>query len=224
MKIIVDHRERSSGIIRELARRHFDLEVRQLAAGDFVFVTTDHDGQEKLIGIEKKTQSDFLNSIIDNRLLGQLLAMKEQYHQQLLILEGGENIYTLRNFHPNAIRGMLASIALDLGIPIIPTKNYRDTVLLLEVIAKRFEKPSKPISLLAKPKPPTLQEQQRYIVESFPLIGPQLAEALLEKFGSIKAIVQASAEELQEVEKIGSVKAKKLVELFALAYAPPAEN
>ena len=64
----------------------------------------------------------------------------------LLIIEGSENIYSLRNFHPNSIRGMLASIAIDFQIPILFTRNIKDTAALLTIIVQRLEKPIKNIS------------------------------------------------------------------------------
>ena len=111
----------------------------------------------------------------------QLIILKENFDISILIIEGDENIYEIRNFHPNSIRGMLASIALDFQIPIIHTRNFRDTASLLAVIAKRMEKTKKLPSLLTKRKPITIKELQIYIIESLPGIGPTLAKALLKK-------------------------------------------
>ena len=88
------------------------------------------------------------------------MALKKQYDIALLILEGTENMYEIRNFHPNAIRGMLASIAIDFQVPILQTRNYRDTANLLAIIAKRLEKTRSLPSLLKKRKPTTQKQQQ----------------------------------------------------------------
>lgn len=217
-KILVDHRERSSGIIPELGKRGLEVEVLQLIAGDFIIQTKDAHGVIHNVGIEKKTQTDFLNSIIDKRIITQLVALKEHFSLPLLIIEGEDNIYEIRNFHPNAIRGMLAAIAIDFQIPILHTKNFRDTAALLAIIAKRLEKPSRAISLLTKRKPLTLKEHQEYIIESLPGVGPTLAKSLLKKFKSIKNVLDASEKELQEVEKIGKKKAKEIREVIEQAY------
>ncbi len=217
-KIIVDHRERSSGIIPELAKRDIEVEVQQLVTADFVVQTVDSNGVIHNVGIEKKTQTDFLNSIIDKRIISQLVTLKENFSIPLLVIEGEDNIYQLRNFHPNAIRGMLAAIAIDFQIPIIHTKSFRDTASLLAIIAKRLEKPSRVMSLLAKRKPATKKQQQEYFIEALPTVGPTLAKNLLKKFKSIKNIVNASEEELQEVEKIGKKKAKEIKELVDQTY------
>src|SRR3989344_2982707 len=110
-KIIVDYRE-DKNIIKELYKHQIDVEIKSLISADFVMQVKDINNNAKDLGIERKTNRDFLNSIIDKRILQQLIALKENFPLQLLIIEGGENIYQIRDFHPNAIRGMLSSIAV----------------------------------------------------------------------------------------------------------------
>lgn len=206
-KIIVDYREKNSGIIQELAKRDVDAELKQLNVADFVI-------SEK-IGIEKKTDNDFLNSIIDKRIIKQLTALKENFELPLLIIEGENNIYSLRDFHPNSIRGMLSSIVLEYQIPILYTKTIADTAALLAVIAKKQEKIRTEFGILGKRKPLTIEQQKQLIIECFPGVGPRLAKNLLKEFKSVKNIVNASEKELTNVEKIGKKKAeniKKVVE------------
>jgi len=218
MKIIVDHRERPSGIIKKLIEKGFDVEEKQLITADYIVESQDRQGNKVAVGIERKSQIDFLNSIIDRRIIQQLVYLKENFNVPLLIIEGSENIYTLRNFHPNAVRGMLASIAIDFQIPIINTKNTRDTASLLEVIAKRLEKPRSQLSLLKKRKPTTMKEQQEYIIESLPLIGPQMSKELLKTFKSIKNIMNAEEKDLIKIKKMGEKKAEKIISVINEEY------
>jgi len=216
--IIVDQRERPSGIVAELVKKKLDVEVRQLVSADVILQTKDRENNIVTVGIEKKTQSDFINSIIDKRIIQQLIVLKEQFTVPLLVIEGSKNIYTLRNFHPNAIRGMLASIAIDFQVPIIYTKNVRDTASLIHVIAKRWEQPRRHISLLKKKKPPELKEQQEFMVESLPGIGNGLARELLKKFKSVRGVVNAEADALRGVDKIGKKKAEGIRLVLDAAY------
>jgi len=218
LKIIADHRERKSGIIRELVKHKVEVEEQQLVTADFVIQTKDNNDQIKTIGIERKTQQDLINSIIEKRLTQQLIILKENFDIPILVIEGSYNLYTIRNFHPNAIRGMLASIAIDYQIPIIYTRNYRDTALLLIVIAKRMEKSYTMITLLKKRKPLTLKEQQELLIETLPGVGPTLAKSLLKEFKSVKKIMNASEEELQEAEKIGPKKAREIYKVIHSDY------
>ena len=216
-KIIVDYRE-DKNIVKELYKHKIDVEIKSLISADFVMQIKDINNNVKDLGIERKTLGDFLNSIIDKRILTQLISLKENFPLQLLIIEGQENIYAIRNFHPNSIRGMLASIAIDYQIPTIFTKNYRDTAAYLALIAKRLEKPKRHISLVSKRKPLTLKEQQEYIIESLPGIGPSLAKALLKKFKGVKNIVNAKEEKLKKIDKIGPKKSKKIREVLDSKY------
>ena len=216
--IYIDHRERKSGIKKELIKKEIDAVEKQLKIADFVIKTKTLNGEIINVGIERKTLNDFLNSIIDKRIITQLMDLKKHHDIALLVIEGTENIYEIRNFHPNAIRGILASIAIDFQIPIIYTRNFRDTANLLAIIAKRLEKPRSLPSLLKKRKPLTLKQQQEYIIESLPGIGPTLSRSLLKKFKSIKEIMNASEEELKEVKKMGPKKASHIKKILKKRY------
>lgn len=124
----------------------------------------------------------------------------------------------MRNFHPNAIRGMLAAIAIDFQIPILYTRNFKDTAKLITIMAKRLEKPKKYHSLLSKRKPVSVKEQQELIVSSFPGIGPEISKALLKKFKSLKNLMNSNEESLKKVEKIGKKKAAQIFNLIQKIY------
>lgn len=217
VKIIIDHREKNSGIIEELAKDN-EIEVKQLAIADFVIEGDNSDGEKQTIGIERKTKEDFLNSIIDKRLIAQLTFLRENFKHPILIIEGTENLYRMRDFHPNAVRGMLASIAIDFQIPTIYTRNYRDTAKIISVISKRLEKPKKLSSLLLQRKPLTIREQQEMVVGSFPGIGSEISKKILKNFKTIKEFINADTKKLQEVEKIGKKKAQKILEILEKIY------
>jgi len=217
-KILVDYRERSSGIVKELIKKGVEVELKQLISADFIIPTKDIHGKYHEVGVERKTVNDFLNSIIDRRIIQQLIALKENFSVPLLIIEGEENIYQIRDFHPNSIRGMLASIAVDFQIPILHSKNYRDTAALITIIAKRLDKPSRSLTLLAKKKPLTLKEQQEFVISSLPGVGPALAKNLLNNFKTIKKIVNAKEDKLQKVDKLGPKKAKEIKRVLEEEY------
>src|SRR3989344_8791824 len=205
--LIIDHRERE--LIKELSRRKVKFDIKQLIASDFII---------KNIGCERKTQQDFINSIIDGRLIDQLIVLKDNFDVPLLIIEGENNIYELRNMHPNAIRGMLASIAIDYQIPIIHTRNLNDTCSFIESILTRLERGKIAIPLLRKRKPLTLKERQELIIESFPGIGNLLATSLLKEFKSVKKIINSDEKKLQRVEKIGPKKASEIKKVIEEEY------
>jgi Fanconi anemia group M protein len=203
IKIFVDHREKGSGVIKELVDLNVKLKLEQLNMADYILSSR--------CGVEFKTVEDFANSIIDGRMLEQIKGLKNNFERPLVIIEGEQDLFSVRNIHPNAIRGMLATIAVGYGIPILSTKNPKESAALLLAIAKREqEETGKDFSMHADRKPMTLKEQQEYVVSALPNIGGTLAKELLKKFKTIKKIVNAKEEKLQKVSKIGEKKAKEI--------------
>ena len=211
IKIYADHREKGSGVIKDLAEKGVIIDLGRLEYADYVLSSR--------VGVEIKTTEDFVNSIIDGRLLQQLKGLKQNFERPIVIIEGEQDIYSVRNIHANSIRGMLATIAVSYGIPIISTKNFKETSALLHIIAKNEqEETGSNFSLHADKKPLTLKEQQEYVVSSLPGVGSSLAKPLLKYFKSVKNLVNASIYELQEVEKIGDVKASQIKEVVDTEY------
>ncbi|MBW3020925.1 DEAD/DEAH box helicase [Candidatus Woesearchaeota archaeon] len=206
LKIYADHREKLSKTVKELLDRNISLELMQLEVADYI-ISDD-------VGIELKTVPDFVNSILDGRLLEQIKDLKYNFKKPLVIIEGEEDLYSIRNIHPNAIRGMLATIAISFGIPIIHTKNFRETTEMLITIAKREQKDESYFTPHTQKRGYSLKDMQEYFISALPNVGLKLAKELLDKFGNPKNIINASEEELKKVDKIGEVKAKKLKEVF----------
>ena len=203
MKIFVDYREKGSGVVKELVDTGASIKLEKLDAADFLLSSR--------VGVEYKTVSDFVSSIIDGRLLQQIKELKRNFERPLIIIEGTEDIYSVRKVHPNAIRGMLATITISYGIPVLYTKNFKETASLLSVIAKREQETAgKDFNLHGDRKPLTLKEQQEYIVSSLPNVGPGLAKELLKGLGSVKKIINSEEEELKKVEKVGEKIAKRI--------------
>ncbi len=206
--IYADTREQASGVIMRLKDTDAVIRVKQLEVGDFVL-------SDEVV-VERKTVEDFLTSVVDGRLFGQLVMMSSNYSAPLIILEGNpQELFTLRNIHENAIRGILASIALNYKIPILYSADEDETAKYIYTIAKREQLGTeKEIRLRVGRKGLTLKEQQQFLVEGFPMVGPNLAKALLRKFGTVRGIITASLKELQEVEKMGPIKARKIHEVL----------
>lgn len=199
--IIIDHRERHSAIVKELSKQGINIELHKLDIGDYLL-------SENVV-VEYKTQSDFVNSIIDGRLLEQAINLRK-YSKPLIIIEGTEDLFSQRNIHPNAIRGMLSSLTLQFKIPILYTKNPIDTAGLLLVIAKQEQEKAPKSETLHSIKPKTDRELQEYIVASLPGIGTSLAKPLLEEFKTVKKLFMASQERLEKVPLIGKKKAERI--------------
>lgn len=190
--ILADYREKNCFVASELFRLGINVEFRELKVADYLVND---------VAIERKTVSDFISSMINRRLLNQLEEL-QQYENKLLIVEGinEQDLYTDSEekigVHPNSVRGFLISILLKHKVPIIYTKDASDTAKFISVLAKR--KP-KELSLNVSKKSLNKKERLQFILEGFPGIGPKSAKRLLEKFKTIKNIMNASEEELKKV-------------------------
>lgn len=192
--VFADTREGNSKVIRHLSEMEIDVKVQAMAVGDYQV-------SDEVV-IERKTAKDFVDSIVDKRLFKQARSLMEEFKRPLIILEGDDLYNGMIN--PNAIRGSIASIALDFGISIMPTRNAQDTAAMIKRIAIREQSGEKtPIQIRTDKKPVNLWEQQLFIIESLPNIGPVNAKNLLEHFGTVANIINASESQLQEVEGIG---------------------
>jgi len=212
LQIYVDRREIRSGVARALESAGTDVILTTLEVGDYIV--------SDRVAIERKTDVDFLDSIIDKdrNIFGQLSDLARTYDRPVLIIEGA-NLYTARQIHPNAIRGVLASIATDFGIPIISTRDAQDTAALIQVIAKREQVDEKRTpSLHGRKTAMTLSEQQKYIISSISNIGPVAARKLLQHFGSVESVMRAGPDELMEVESIGPKTAQRIREVVGSVY------
>jgi len=188
-KITIDYREKNSLLPSELKYLGFEIEFKELKVADYLV---------KNVAIERKTVSDFINSMINKHLLRQLEEL-QQYENKLLIIEGIEEqeIYSddkQEGVHANAIRGFLLSILLKHKIPLLFTKDYKDTAKFIERIARKKE--NEP-SLNATKKSRNKKEQMQFILEGFPGIGPKTAKKLLKEFRSLENIFKTSKKELK---------------------------
>ncbi len=209
--VYVDKREKDSGVSKLLEELGCSVVEKQLDVGDYV------PGKE--IAVERKAVSDFVSSIVDGRLSKQLINMAESYERPLVIVEGERDELFETSLHRNAVIGMLTSIALNYRVPILFTDGPRETAQYIYVIAKREQLgKGQDLRLRVGRKGLSLAEQQRFVVESLPLVGPKMARALLKEFGSVKGIVNALSKELQQVDNMGQKKAKRVREVLQSQY------
>ena len=91
--------------------------------------------------------------------------MVDNFNKPIMILEG-DNLYS-GFMNPNAVRGALAAIAIEFGIPILPTRGPEDTAAMIRRIIIREQNPNKPpVQIRTEKKPLTLLEQKLLQVKS----------------------------------------------------------
>ncbi len=210
-KVIVDSRELRSEVVKHLRELGVEINVKNLEVADYVL--------SDRVAVERKTVSDFLDSIVQkDRLFSQIAKLKSAYQRPLVIIEGG-NLYG-GGLHPNAVRGAIASIVVDFGIPVIRTDNPKETAELMLAIARREQEEKGRIVTehVAKTKR-TLKEEQEYIISAISNVGGVIARNLLDHFQTIEKIATADEEELAKVPKVGKKTAKKIRRVMTTPYS-----
>ena len=209
MEIRVDYREKESGLIDLLKKESVFIEVKKVPYGDYII--------NESITIERKTSRDFLISIIDGRLFNQLSNLKKYCANPILLIEG--NPYkTDLNFDPMAIKGTLISAEAIWYIPIIFSRSKEDTKDIFMMIGRQDESYIDVIPLRGGYRPKRLKSKQLYLLQGLPQVGPMLAKRLMEHFRAVSRIMNASIEQLTEVEGVGRVSAKKIREVLDSEY------
>jgi len=214
IEIVADQRELDSHIARDLSTREgVETRLETLEVGDYVL-------SDRVV-VERKEVSDFLETLVggDRSMFEQIGAAARHYARPVVIIEG-DRLYETRNVHPNAIRGAIASLAVDFGASVLRTTDADDTADLLEVIARREqETDDRAVSVHGEKGGKTLTEQQEYVVGSVAEVGPVTARSLLEHFGSVEAVMCADGEALLEVDGIGEVTADRITGVTKSEYA-----
>ncbi len=210
IKILVDNREYRSSVVKYLSTKNTLIQPQQLDTGDYILSSR--------IGVERKYVDDFLSSLIEGKLFLQMRKLRDSYSRPILILEG-EGVLTKRNISHTAIFGSMVSIIVDYGISLITTKNARETADFLYVIASREQKKHhKDVAIRGDKWSMSLKEHQQYLIEGLPNISVVLAKRLLQHFGSIHNIVNASEDALCEVQGIGKTTAAEIINLLHADY------
>ena len=207
--IVADSRELSSIVPRELLEFGIVSKPKMLDIGDYVI--------SDRACIERKTAEDFVDSMVGGRLMDQMQRLKS-YPRPCLIIEG-EGLYSKRDVHPNAIRGALAAIVLDFGIPILFTRDERDTAAIIAAMLKReLLEGRREIKIREDKRISTLEEQQESIVAGLPNVNIVLSRRLLEEFETVQKIFNATQKELEKVHGIGKKTAEEIVNVLKGKY------
>ncbi len=134
-----------------------------------------------------------------------------------MMIEGGD-IYTQRDMNPNALRGVLAALAIDMGLSLLFTRDETETARMLFVLAKREEAERGERKFHPRKSFTSIKEEQEYIISAFPEIGMKNARLLLTHFGSIQTIASAELSDLVSVKGIGEKTAQKLYDICRRPY------
>jgi DNA excision repair protein ERCC-4 len=207
--VIVDYREKASGIIDLLRREDTQIEIKKVPYGDYVI--------NDEITMERKTARDLLISLIDGRLFNQMSNLKKHCIRPVLLIEGNP-FKTRLDFDETAIRGALISIQAIWYVPIIYSRSKEETKDIILMIGRQEEACMDVVPLRGGYRPKRLKSRQLFILQGLPKVGPTVAKRLLEHFGSVSNAMNATMEDLTQVEGIGRITAEKIRKVLDSEY------
>lgn len=207
VSIIVDNRESACPVVNELLRLGAKVTFSQLDVGDYVL--------SERVCVERKTVNDFTSSIIDLRLFQQAKLLADSYEIPVLLIEGKDVYDPLSNIRPSAIRGAIAALITGYRIVLLWSRDARESAELIYAIASREQKEfKKHLQVRGGKKPETIADQQVFLLSGLPLVERATAIKLLKYFKTPLRIFNASEQDLQQVEGIGDVKARRIREVL----------
>ncbi len=212
LRIIVDEREKPSGVPEELQRLGAMVDYRVLDVADYVV---------RDYAVERKSSRDFVASLYSGRLFDQAYRLGEAYQTAILVVEGSleDELKSLKN--PRSIWGALISAVLDFRLNCFFTADPDQTAQFLFTLAKggRFRGgQNRPSIAVRKPKGQDLGRVQTSIVSSLPGIGPRKAEQLLSSMRSVRKVFGASVTEMAVGAGIGRSRALNLAKVLDAPY------
>jgi len=201
--IVADDRERKSDVIESLLKiENVEVDIRRLSLGDYQI---DH-----RVIVERKTLNDFAISIIDGRLFKQILCLANSNFKGVLLIEGTAADTADIGMTREAMQGALVTVSLILGIPILRSKDPSETARLILYIGHQIESITKGGVQRHGYQPKGIRYRQLYILQGLPGVGRERADRLLDRFGSVEAVISASIDDLQTVNGIGKNIAEKI--------------
>lgn len=216
VRIVVDERERNSGITDLLKKAGAIVDIAQLPVGDYIVSPE--------TAIERKTVYDLVHSIYDGRLFVQCSELVKYYAKPLVIIQGdlaklqeipddvdASRVQKLKERMPLAYDA-LATVAMEFRIPVIHTPDAEQTANFLITLVKKNLQEGKAAGPLLKKirKENPVFLQQLSVLSSVPGVGDKLAARMLEKFKTPQRALNASAAELATIPGFGLARAQRL--------------
>jgi ERCC4-type nuclease len=203
--LIVDSREREGRLLAALQQLGVPTEVRRLVVGDYI---------AGLAIVERKSVRDLHFSIIRARFWPKIGRLSRAARHPYLLVEGAD--IDAGPLRPESVRGAILAVG-ELGIRVIRTSDPADSALWLKLLAARSRK-SRPVPRKFASKSLSAPEA---MLAAVPGISTVTAHALLDRFGSIEAVIDAGPKRWLSTPGVGPKRALALTQTLAAQRRPP---
>jgi len=218
--------EMRSKIPELLGTTEVPSERKELKVGDYFCGEISIEGTYVGIPVERKEIGDYLRSMNDGRRDEQLYNMSYGFPLSYIVLIGSPSRalrgtkMTLNAYISSLVGSSLKRSPDGIGGQVVTVNLESDTefVLFLKYLDDKVKEGSfarVPVMQKRTWKP---EELLIYVVSSLPGIGAKTANNLLTHFGSVRGVMNASKEQLMEVDGVGPKKAEEIHSVLTMTY------
>jgi DNA excision repair protein ERCC-4 len=215
-----------SGIPEMLASNGVPNERKELKVGDYFCGEISTEGAYVGIPVERKEIGDYLRSMNDGRRDEQLYNMSYGFPLSYMVTIGSPS-RALRgtkmtvNAYVSSLVGASLKRAPDgVGGQVVTVNLEGDSefVLFLRYLDEKVKEGSFARIPAMQKRSWKPEELLVYVVSSLPGIGAKTASNLLRYFGSVRGVMNASKEQLLEVDGVGQKRAEEIHNVLTMAY------
>jgi len=175
----------------------------------FVLPVGDYETNECLF--ERKEVKDLASSIKDGRLFSQLYRMSRAKKIPFLLIHG--DLFDVRPQMRKPVLHAVASAVVRYKVSVVWVDKLQKALYLMVQIATKIHEGKYGVPHVIKKR--VVHRDERVVALSKALgIPVRVAENLLEMFGSIAGVCQASEKDLMLVSGIGEIRAKRIYSLL----------
>jgi DNA excision repair protein ERCC-4 len=211
-RVVVDERERSSGVPDLLSKLNVRVYFSRLAVADYAISPE--------IAVERKSLPDFVSSVYDGRLFVQAAAISGSYRKPYLVVEGDIKELAGLTKNINSYYGAVASVTLAYDLRVIHTADPAQTASAIAALSRQSRARPVPMGLVAaSSKPKGEAQQQLYLVSSLPGVGMKLARRMLLRYGTARRIMGLTESQLAMVQGLGGRRATKIAHMLDATFS-----
>jgi DNA excision repair protein ERCC-4 len=210
-RVVVDERERQSGVPEKLSKLNVRVYFSTLPVADYVVSPE--------IAVERKSLRDFISSIYDGRLFVQASEISTSFRKPYILVEG--DIREIGNLtrNLNSYYGALASVTLAYDLRVIYTSNPEETAIAISALVHHSRaRPLPRGAIMPPPKGKGEEQQQLYFVSSLPGVGLKLARKLLTRYGTPRKVMSLTEGQLGLVQGVGWKRATRIAHMLDTRY------
>jgi Fanconi anemia group M protein len=190
--------------IKAMAPDYFDdFKIKALVSGDLVCGD---------VAIERKSVSDFINSVKDRRVFEQAETMKLNYEHAFVIIIGTLSQYQKQMYRLKKTKGMFraesylgakTAIMVDKGVPVIEVRTNKDYFLQAQSIFKRASGDVSPSKEIKRIKP---QHEDVFVSQICCIndVGVAKAYEIAQIFKTPRELCNATVEDIMTVNGVGA--------------------